>query len=70
MQVAEQLDIERLRKQSEFLIRIYRAEIAQDPASRAILDGKKSEALKVEALKVEAIRTNGESTVPGGRFLP
>jgi hypothetical protein len=35
MQVAEQLDIERLRKQSEFLLRIYRAEIAQDPASRA-----------------------------------
>jgi hypothetical protein len=26
----------------------------------AILDGKKSEALKLEALKVEAIRTNGE----------
>ena len=36
----------------------------------AILDGKKSEALKVEALKVEAIRTNGESTVPGGKFMP
>jgi hypothetical protein len=36
----------------------------------AILDGKKPEALKVEALKVEAIRTNGESTVPGGKFLP
>jgi hypothetical protein len=35
----------------------------------AILDGK-PEALKAEALKVEAIRTNGESTVPGGRFLP
>jgi len=29
-----------------------------------ILDGKKP-----EALKVEAIRTNGESTVPGGKFL-
>jgi hypothetical protein len=38
--------------------------------SEATLDGKKSEALKVEALKVEAIRTNGESTVPGGKFLP
>jgi len=36
----------------------------------AILDGKKPEALNPEALKVEAIRTNGESTVPGGRFLP
>jgi hypothetical protein len=36
----------------------------------AILDGKKSEAMKAEALKVEAIRTNGESTVPGGKFLP
>jgi hypothetical protein len=36
----------------------------------AILDGKKPEALKAEALKVEAIRTNGESTVPGGKFLP
>jgi hypothetical protein len=35
----------------------------------AILDGK-PEALKAEALKVEAIRTNGESTVPGARFLP
>ena len=35
MQVAEQLDIERLRKQSEFLLGIYRAEFAQDPASRA-----------------------------------
>src|SRR6202521_1912579 len=36
----------------------------------AILDRKKSEALKVEALKVEATRTNGESTVTGGKFLP
>jgi hypothetical protein len=36
----------------------------------AILDGKKTEAMKAEALKVEAIRTNGESTVPGGKFLP
>jgi hypothetical protein len=36
----------------------------------AILDGKKPEALKAETLKVEAIRTNGESTVPGGKFLP
>jgi hypothetical protein len=36
----------------------------------AIRDGKKPEALKPEALKVEAIRTNGESTVPGGKFLP
>jgi hypothetical protein len=35
MPVAEQLDIERLRKQSEFLLRIYRAEFAQDTASRA-----------------------------------
>jgi hypothetical protein len=35
MPVAEQVDIERLRKQSEFLLRIYRAEFAQDPASRA-----------------------------------
>jgi hypothetical protein len=37
MQVAEQLDsvtIERLRKQGEFLLRIYRAEFAQDPISR------------------------------------
>jgi hypothetical protein len=36
----------------------------------AIVDGKKPEALKAEALKVEAIRTNGENTVPGGKFLP
>jgi hypothetical protein len=36
----------------------------------AILDGKQTEAMKAEALKVEAIRTNGESTVPGGKFLP
>ena len=38
MPVAEQLDsvtIERLRKQGELLLRIYRAEFAQDPASRA-----------------------------------
>jgi len=35
-----------------------------------IPDGKKPEALKPEALKVEPIRTNGESTVPGGKFLP
>ena len=35
MPVAEQVDIERLRKQGEFLLRIYRAEFAQDPASRA-----------------------------------
>jgi hypothetical protein len=38
MQVAEQLDsasIERLRKQSGFLLGIYLAEIAKDPASRA-----------------------------------
>jgi hypothetical protein len=35
MPVAEQLDIERLRKQSEFLLRTYRAEFSQDPASRA-----------------------------------
>jgi hypothetical protein len=31
----------------------------------ATLDKKKP-----EALKVEAIRTNGESTAPGGKFLP
>jgi hypothetical protein len=38
MQLVEQLDsvsIERLRKQGEFLLRIYQAEIAKDPASRA-----------------------------------
>ena len=38
MQLVEQLDsvtIERLRKQSEFLLRIYRAEFAKDPTSRA-----------------------------------
>jgi len=38
MQVAEQLDsatIERLRKQGEFLLRIYQAEFAKDPTSRA-----------------------------------
>ena len=35
MPVAEQVDIERLRKQSEFLLRTYLAEFAQDPASRA-----------------------------------
>jgi hypothetical protein len=38
MQVVEQLDsgtIERLRKQGEFLLRIYQAEIADDPASHA-----------------------------------
>jgi hypothetical protein len=38
MQVAEQLDsvtTERLRKQSEFLLRIYNAEVAKDPTSHA-----------------------------------
>ena len=38
MQVAEQLDsaaIERLRKQTGFLLGIYNAEIAKDPTSRA-----------------------------------
>ncbi len=38
MQLVEQLDsvtIERLRKQGEFLLRIYRAEFAKDPISRA-----------------------------------
>jgi hypothetical protein len=38
MQLVEQLDsvtIERLRKQGEFLLRIYRAEFAKDPTSRA-----------------------------------
>jgi hypothetical protein len=38
MQVVEQLDsgtIERLRKQGEFLLRIYQSEIAEDPSSRA-----------------------------------
>jgi hypothetical protein len=38
MQVAEQLDsvtIERLRKQGEFLFKIYQEEIARDPTSRA-----------------------------------
>jgi hypothetical protein len=38
MQVVEELDsvtIERLRKQSEFLLRIYQAEMARDLTSRA-----------------------------------
>ena len=38
MQLAEQLDsvtIERLKKQGEFLLRIYRTEFAKDPISRA-----------------------------------
>jgi hypothetical protein len=38
MQPVEQLDsvsIERLRKQGELLLRIYQAEMAKDPASRA-----------------------------------
>jgi hypothetical protein len=38
MQVAEQLDpvtIERLRKQGEFLLRIYRAEFDKDPSSHS-----------------------------------
>jgi hypothetical protein len=38
MPVAEQLDpvtIERLRKQVEFLLRVYQAEFDQDPASHA-----------------------------------
>ena len=38
MQLVEELNtvtIERLRKQGEFLLRIYRAEFSQDPTSRA-----------------------------------
>ena len=38
MQLIEQLDsvtIERLREQGQFLLRIYRAEFAKDPTSRA-----------------------------------
>ena len=38
MQLVEQLDsitIERLRKQGEFLLRVYQAEFDQDPASHA-----------------------------------
>lgn len=35
MPVAEQLDIERLRKQTEFLLRVYQAEFDQDPTSHA-----------------------------------
>jgi hypothetical protein len=38
MPVAEQLDLvlsERLRKQKEFLLRNYRAELAKEPTSRA-----------------------------------
>jgi hypothetical protein len=36
MPVAEQLDVsERLRKQQEFLLRNYQAELAKDPTSRA-----------------------------------
>lgn len=35
MPVAEQLDIERLKKQSEFLLRVYQAEFDQDPTSHA-----------------------------------
>jgi len=34
------------------------------------LEKRKPEALKAEALKVEAIRTNRDSTVPGGKYLP
>ena len=35
MPVAEQLEIERLRKQVEFLLRVYQAEFDQDPTSHA-----------------------------------
>ena len=34
------------------------------------LEKRKPEAPKAEALKVEAIRTNRDSTVPGGKYLP
>ena len=34
------------------------------------LEKRKPEPPKPEALKVEAIRTNRDSTVPGGKFLP
>ena len=35
-----------------------------------MLEKRKPEAPKAEALRVEAIRTNRDSTVPGGKFLP
>jgi len=34
------------------------------------LEKRKPEVPKAEALKVEAIRTNRDSTVPGGKYLP
>jgi hypothetical protein len=36
----------------------------------AEVETKRPEALKPDAVKVEPIRTNGESAVPGGRFVP
>jgi hypothetical protein len=36
----------------------------------AVVERKRQEALKPDAVKVEPIRTNGESAVPGGRFVP
>jgi hypothetical protein len=50
MHVAEQLDsvtIERLRKQGEFLLRLYRAELAKDPTSRAT-ESSRSNVLAVQ----------------------
>ena len=35
-----------------------------------MLEKRKAEAPKAEALRVEAIRTNRDSTIPGGKFLP
>ena len=35
-----------------------------------MLEKRKPEAPKAEALRVEAIRTNRDSTIPGGKFLP
>lgn len=35
-----------------------------------MLEKRKAEAPKAEALRVETIRTNRDSTIPGGKFLP
>ena len=67
MQFVEELDsvtIERLRKQGEFLLRIYQAEIAKNPASRATESSRSNviamqQECKNESAALLAVDSNG-----------
>jgi hypothetical protein len=65
MQVTEQLNsvtIERLRKQDEFLLRIYRAEFAKNPTSLATESSRSN----VIAVQHTVRQMYGEAVAPDG----